>query len=156
MHPRLGGAVDHVAVIEKKTSPVRMTEILKAGNLDVASRHAGIEIIDHVAAAIEVNQVKVKLVADTVDVCDQVLVFLLATINITGVVNQPGDDRAGWNLGQDLVGSDTCGMDEVGPPMVMWLGLILFPSMERRSANTDDVFGLLRSPGSDGEDEEQE
>ena len=91
VQPRFRRAVDHVAVVEKETGFVGVPEKFETRYFDLVSRYSVVQIIDHVAAAVEVDQLQVKLVAHAVDVRDQVLIFLLAAIDIARFVNQPVD-----------------------------------------------------------------
>jgi hypothetical protein len=67
-----------------------------------------VEIVDHVAAVIEVNEVNMVFVANAVDVCDQILVFLFPTVDVARLVNHPGDARVWWDLSQDLFRPNPC------------------------------------------------
>jgi hypothetical protein len=38
-------------------------------------------------------------------------------------------------------------MDEIRPPMIVWIRLVLLPGMERWTANKNDILPLLRVGG---------
>src|SRR5450432_2299310 len=97
-----------------------------------------------------------KLVAHRVDVRDQVLVLLDSAVEITGLVNQPANHRVGTELHAQLFGSNSRGMDEVCPPMVVWLGFVLLPLMKRWPSNQDNVLALLRPGTRRGDDGKEE
>ena len=125
-----------------------MSEVFESGNFELIARLAVVQVIDHVAAAVEVNQVEMKLVAHAVDVRDQVLLLLLAAINVARLVNQPGNHRVRTELSAQLLGPDPRGMDEIRPPMIVRdRTFVLFPDVERWSADEQTMYSRLLRPG---------
>src|SRR6202040_567370 len=80
VQPRFTGAVDVVAVIEHETGPVGMPEIFEAGYLQAFAVLAVVQVVDHVAPVLKINQVEMKLFPHRIDVADQVLVFLFGPV----------------------------------------------------------------------------
>src|SRR6266568_5374749 len=99
VQPRFTCAVDVIAIIEHETGPIRVSEIFKIGNLYLVSRLAMIQIIDHLRARVKPDEVKIESFADRIDQANQVLVFLFRAVNISLLVNKPGDLRVRSEFG---------------------------------------------------------
>src|SRR6266496_945069 len=119
VQPRFTGAVDVVAVIEHETGPVRMSKIFKVGDFYLIARLAVVQIIDHLGARVKPNEIEIKFFANRIDQANQVLVLLLRAINISLLVNQPGDLRVRSKLGAQLLRAQPGGANKVRPPMIV-------------------------------------
>lgn|SRR5580700_1051132 len=117
-----------------------MSKVFETANLHPIARLAVVQIIDHVAAIAEVNDIEMKLFADRINEADQILFFLLCAIEITLFVDEPGNLSVRAKLRAQLVGAQAGGMDKVGPPMIVRLRFVLFPLLERWSADEQDIF----------------
>ena len=76
VQPRFRCAVEHVAVIEHETGPIRVSEIFKAGNLHPIPRLAVVQIINHLRASMKPNEIEIEFFAHRIDQAGQILVFL--------------------------------------------------------------------------------
>lgn len=140
VQPRFARAVDVIAVIEHKTRFVRMPEILEVGDLHLVAPGAGVEVIDDFATFVEPDEVDVELVAHGADQADQILMFLLGTIEITLFINQPCDLRVRPDLIAKLFGPQTRCTNKIRPPMIVRRGFVFFPLIHRRPAHQENVF----------------
>src|SRR5262245_61279531 len=120
-----------------------MSEVFQSGDFDLIARLSVVQVIDHGAPAVKVNQVKLKLVAHAVDVRDQVLLLLPAPVNVAWFVNQPRNQRVRAELSAQLFRSDPRRMNEICPPMIVRnRTLVLLPDVERRTADEKNVLTL--------------
>src|SRR5215831_3862030 len=144
MQPRLTSAINIVAVIEHEAGAIRVTEILKTGNLYLISWLPVVEIIDDFLARDEPNETDIEFIAHGADEADQVLVFLFGAIFITLPVDEPRDLGTGAELAAQLFGAQTRGPHKIRPPMVVRESLVFFPLIHRRPTDQDYVFPLDR------------
>ena len=87
--------------------------------------------IPGVVAVAEVDEVEIELVAHGSDELEQVLFFLLTSIDVALLVNQPGDLRVRPVLLAQLLRPNSRGADEIRPPMIMRdRAFVLLPNME--------------------------
>src|SRR4029077_9070045 len=66
--------------------------------------------------------------------------LLFGPIEVTLFVNEPGDLLIGTEFGAKLIGAKARGVDKVRPPMIVGIGFVLLPLMERRPADKNDPF----------------
>jgi hypothetical protein len=85
----------------------------------------------------------------------QVLFFLLRPIEITLLINEPGNRSVWAELGARLLGAHA-GMDKVSPPMIVRLRFIFLPLLERWSADQQNIFARLSRVRTRREGPEQE
>ena len=119
-----------------------MTEIFEPADFDLISRLPSVDVAQDVWAGSEPDQVNVKLIAYRLDVADQILFFLHPPIEVTRLIYQPGNHLIRPILRAQLFGPNPGGADEISPPVVVWLVLILFPLVQRWSAHQDDPLGF--------------
>ena len=117
-----------------------MPEVFETDNLQSVASRPIIQVIDDLVAALKIDQVEIKLVRDGVDEANQVLVLLCGTIKIALFVNQPGDLGVRPKASAKLFGAQAGCMHEIRPPMIVRIGFVLFPLMQRRSAHHHDPF----------------
>src|SRR5438067_12860932 len=101
---------------------------------------AAVQIIDHVVAIPKPDEIQIKFVPHGFDQTEQVLIFLRLTIEVTLLVNQPGDRRVRSETVAELFSAKSRRANEIRPPMIVRLGLVLLPLFERRSADENDPF----------------
>lgn len=128
-----------------------MSKVFETADLHAIARLAVVQIIDHVAAVAEVNDIEMEFLAHRINEADQILLFLLRAIEITLLVNEPGNLSVRAKLRAQLVGAQAGGMHKVGPPMIVRLCFIFFPLLERWSADEQDIFASNSSVRSGGE-----
>ena len=90
----------------------------------------------------EPDQIQIKFVPHSINQTDQVLIFLWLTIEITLFINEPGDRRVRAKAVAQLLGAESGRADKIGPPMIVWLRLVLLPLFQGRSAHEDDPFAF--------------
>ncbi len=86
-------------------------------------------------------------VSDGLDHRDEVASLLVAAPDVGGLVNEPGDAGIRAVLLAQLVEPDARGVDEIGPPMIVRLGLEFLPFVEGYAAGEDDIFLIRRRGG---------
>src|SRR5207237_496813 len=139
---RFRRAVYVAAVIEHKAGFVRVTKKFKPRHLLTFAVTSGVQIIDNVVAVLKPNEIQIKLVSDSLDQPDQILIFLRLAIEITLFINQPGDGRVRPEPFAQLVGTEPRRANEIRPPMIVRLRLVLFPLLEGGPADQDDPFAF--------------
>src|SRR4029077_4332656 len=145
VEPRFTCAVDVVAVIEHETGAVGMPEIFETSYLQAFAVLAVVQVVDHVAPVLKINQVEMKLLPHRIDVADQVLVFLFGPVEITLLINKHGNHSIRPELGPHLFSAQACGVEEVCPPMIVRIRFVLLPLMQRRTAHEKNVFAASRA-----------
>src|ERR1022692_1273318 len=128
-----------------------MSKVFETADLHAIARLAVVQIIDHVAAVAEVNDIEMEFLAHRINEADQILLFLLRAIEITLLVNEPGNLSVRAKLRAQLVGAQASGMDKVGPPMIVRLRFVFFPLLERGSADEQDIFASNSRARTSGE-----
>src|SRR5438270_7587856 len=99
---------------------------------------------------------KAVSVTDGVDISDQVRAILLCAFKVTRLVNQPSNRRVSAQLCSKLFRPNPCGMNEIRPPMIVRLGLVLLPLMHGNPPNDDDPFALREFRSRNRADEGEE
>ena len=117
-----------------------MSEIFEARYLQAFAVLAVVQVVDHLAPVLKINQVEMKLLPHRIDVADQVLVFLFGPVEITLLINKHGNHGVRPELGTHLFSAQACGVEEVCPPMIVRVGFVLLPLMQGRAAHEQNVF----------------
>src|ERR1700704_29205 len=135
-----------------------MPEKFEPGDFDLVARLARVQVINDLVTSLEINQVQIVLLADRIYVADQILFFLHGAIEITLFVNEPGNLLVRSVLGAHLFGPNPRGANEICPPMIGRLGLVLFPLPQGRPADQENVFATnwIRSLSGERKDEEKQ
>ena len=107
-----------------------MSEKFEAGDFQSVAPLAGVEVFNYVGAVLKIDEVQTISVANRTDVAEQILMLLCGAIDITLLVNEPGNHGIGADLGAQLFSAQTGGVDEIGPPMIVRLRLVLLPLMK--------------------------
>src|SRR5262249_48695351 len=115
---RFRRAVDVAAVIEHETGPIGVTEIFEACDFEATTVLSSVQIIDHVIAVPEPNEVEIKFVPHGFDQADQVLIFLWLAVEVTLFVNEPGNRGVWTEAVPQLLGAESRGANEIRPPMI--------------------------------------
>jgi len=150
--PGFGTTVDLIAIIEHETGTVGVTKVFKISNLDAVTRLPRIQVIQELLFGVKENKVELEFLLHTLDFLKQVLFFLtLATADIAGPVNKPGDEGVVAVGLPQFFKSYSGGMDEVCPPMIVGDPLELLPLDQGRTPGDDDVFGCVGLLGAKGD-----
>ena len=115
-----------------------MAKVFEAGDFRPIAWLSGVQIIDDFGSGVKVNQVQIEPVAHGIDEADQILVLLRSAIEIALLINKPGDRSVGAELGAQLLSAQSRGANKVRPPMVVRIGLVVLPLIERRATHNDD------------------
>src|SRR5439155_19114703 len=73
---------------------------------------------------------------------DQVLMLLRRAIEITLLINQPGDWRVRAKPVAQLLSAEPRRANKIRPPMIVRLGLVLLPLFQGGSADEDDPLAF--------------
>src|SRR5437899_2865283 len=139
---RFRRAVYVAAVIEHEAGFVRVTKKFKPRHLLTFAVTSGVQIIDNVVAVLKPNEVQIKLVSDSLDQPDQILIFLRLAVEITLFIHQPGDRRVRPEPVAQLLGTQPRRPHELRPPMGVRLRLVLLPLLERGADDPAAPFGF--------------
>src|SRR5579864_4959752 len=124
-----------------------MSEVFEPDNLDFVPRLSGIYVIDDIAPTTKPDEIQFILVAYGIDEADQILVVLRGPGDVPLFVNQPGDHLIGAEIATQFVSLQARGVNEICPPMIVRLGFVFLPLVERRTANQNDPFSRRRLTG---------
>ena len=118
-----------------------MAEIFEERDLDLIARLAAVQVIDDVIAVLKIDQIQVECVAHGTEKPEQILLFLRGPVDVTLLVDQPGDLRVRTVFFAQLLGANAGRPDEICPPMVVREGAFVFlPLHQGRAAHQKDKF----------------
>ena len=142
VEPALGGAVDHVGVVEEEAGFVAVAEVLEVVDFHAVAGLALVEVIDELPRAVEPHEPHAEGIADAGDEGQIIAVILPPARDVAGAIDEPGDLLLRV-CRLDLLDADPRGADEVHPPIIMRLRLPFLPRPERHAAAHDDGFTRL-------------